>query len=51
MVPDVLVIYRWIPRKLGFRESIVFFDTMPISRFFVAPFSVHGGIQQGSAFF
>jgi hypothetical protein len=30
---EVLFIYRLIPRKPGFRESMVFFDTTPISRF------------------
>jgi hypothetical protein len=29
----MLLIYRRIPRKSAFRESIFFFDTTPISRF------------------
>jgi hypothetical protein len=45
----VLFVYQLIPRKSGFRESIVFFDTTPISRFLRASFSVHGGIRHESA--
>jgi hypothetical protein len=47
----MLFIYRLIPRKFGFRELIVFFDTTPNSRFFVASFSVHSGIRHESACF
>jgi hypothetical protein len=49
---EVPFIYRLIQRNLGFRESIVFFDTTPISRFWRgASFSVHGGIRHKSACF
>jgi hypothetical protein len=48
---EVRVIYRLTPKKYGFRESIVFFDTTPISSFWGDSFSVHGGIQRKSACF
>ncbi|SAL96113.1 hypothetical protein [Absidia glauca] len=44
-------IYRLVLRKLGFRESIVFFDTTPISRFLGTTFKVHGGIKHKRACF
>jgi hypothetical protein len=49
--PEVLFIYRLIPRKFGFCESIAFFDTTPISRFLGGSRSVHGRIQHTIACF
>jgi hypothetical protein len=47
----VLYIYRLIPRKSCFLESIVFFNTAPISRFLGASFSVHDSTHRKSASF
>jgi hypothetical protein len=48
---DVLLIYRMILRKFGLCESIVFFDTTPISRFLGSSFSVHSDIRHKGACF
>jgi hypothetical protein len=47
---EVLFIYRLIPRKLGFRGWVGFFDTTPISRHLKASFSVHGDVRHNSAY-
>jgi hypothetical protein len=47
----VLFIYWLVPRKFGFRESIVIFDTTPIGSFLGTTLSVHGGIEHKNACF
>jgi hypothetical protein len=42
----VLLIYRLILRKPGWREWIEFFDITPINRFLQASFSVHDSTQR-----